>query len=471
MGSLFPHLNAIVLCGQTGNELWPLVRRQAPRETVNLPGEDGSLLSATIERLKPYAEHFVFVCPQEIASQIGSAVALSGLLRKKDYELIAEPCPRGTAFSIALASALLRRRDPGAYIVATPSHLKIGADDRWEQALSRAYRAAAQDLVALLGVPSRPSSTEHSFVRPARELKGIIGAHGVSAYMPNPSPFQTARYIQLGLLWSTGVVMARASTALAQLNYVARHSALPDYRDLDRVAETAGFLATIEQESWFSEDAKHLVSSLPEASFEEAVLSASDSTAVIPATFEFSAVTSLRSVDDMAEPDELENRIIGRGFAIDSENTTIYDDDRLTVTLGCENLLVVNTRDSVLIANKDALDDLDEVVPELVAAGAAEVERSSVAEHGWGTATTLYENQACSVKLLRLLPGRAVPEYSRRGSHESWQVLEGTVEYTDGDDALELAAGQAISFKPRERHGFRNPGSATAVLMCTEFAE
>ena len=65
MGSLFPHLNAIVLCGQTGNELWPLVRRQAPRETVNLPGEDGSLLSATIERLKPYAEHFVFVCPQE----------------------------------------------------------------------------------------------------------------------------------------------------------------------------------------------------------------------------------------------------------------------------------------------------------------------------------------------------------------------------------------------------------------------
>ena len=469
MGSLLPHLNAVVLCGRTGDELWPLVRRKLPRETVTLPGEDRSLLVATIERLKPFVTSFTFVAAEDIAGAIESCVKASALLKRKDYEIIVETCPRGSAFPIALAAAKIRRRDPNAYVLVMPSHLKVEADDRWEQAVMRCYRVAAEDMVAVMGIPSKKSSSPHSFIRPSAEIKGIVGARRISDYIASPSPNQTSRYIQLGMLWSTGIMMAHASTVLAQLVYVAKHAPNRAYRSLDRIAETASFLVAIDEENWRSDEARELVASLPEASFETAVLSSSDSVAVVPASFEFSEVTTLKSVDDMAEPDEFDNRIIGRGFAIDSENTTIYDDDRLTVVLGCDDLLVVNTRDSVLVASKDALDTLGEVVPELVDAGASEAETSSVAEHGWGTATTLFESQGCSVKILRILPGRSIPEYARKGSNESWQVLEGSIEYTLGDESLALSAGEQITFSPRERHGFSNATKKTVTLMCTEF--
>ncbi len=484
-------MNAVVICGQTGNELWPLVRTKIPRETITIPGEDESLLSQTIRRLKPLVENpIIFVCSEEISEQISNCVASTGLLKKREYEILCEPFQRGTAFSIALTAAKLKRKDPNAYMLVTPSHLSMMADDRWEQAVTRGYRAASEDMIAVLGMSSRISSTPHCFIRPSREIKGIPGAHYVSRFAASPTPQQASRFVQIGLMWYTGVSIMRATTALAQMVYVARHSDSKASYDMDRVAETASFMTTLGDGKWHTDEAREIARSLPMVSFEKAVLepsgTRSNSLAVISTSLDCSSMTSLKSIDDMVIPDSSENRIVGRGYAIESHNTTIYDDDRLAVLLGCDDLMVVNTRDAVLVASKDSLEMLDDVLPALVEAGAHEANDSSVAQHAWGKTTEVFKGESSVVKIVEILPGKEIAEYSRPNIEEHWTVLDGSAVFVSesiassssgktevsetrvGEGTAVLHAGQSVDFPAREKHSVRNQTKSTVSLTCVE---
>ena len=470
MDDAFTHLNAVIICGQTGNELWPLVRRKTPRETVVFPGEDESLLASAIRRAKPLTPYpIIFVCPAQIESDIRAGIATSGLLRPDEYEIVIDPEPRGTAFTIALVAAMLRRRDPNAVMLAMPSHLMVDGDERWDQAVGRGYRAAETDLISVIGVPSRESSSPHDYIRPGREIKGVPGVRVIADYLSAPNPTQTTRYINLGHLWSTGILLMRASIALAQLIHVARHSYDEGVTGLDRVAETASFLASIERERWYTSEARSIIESLPEADFTDAILANSEDTAVIPTSINCTSISSLADFDDMAVPDAEGNRVMGRGFEIDSTNTTIYNDDRLTVTLGCDNLIIVNTHDSVLVAAKDSLDTLEDVLPALVEAGAWEADRSSVSEHSWGRAMTVFEGPSCTARLIELICGKSIPEYARKSRTERWIVLDGGITCVDGYGTRRASTGEHLVFKPNERHALLNSSEETARLLCIDF--
>ena len=221
---------------------------------------------------------------------------------------------------------------------------------------------------------------------------------------------------------------------------------------------------------WNSNDALGLINSLPHRSYEEAVLEVSPNVAVIPTTLEFSQITSLQSIDDIMQPDENDNRVIGRGLAIDCDNTTIYDDDRLTVTLGCTDTIVVNTRDSVFVASKDRLDQLSSVVPALVEAGAKEAVESSISSHGWGTSTIVFKAKGCRSKLVEIKPGKSMGEYSRSKVSEIWTVLEGSVVCTANGESKSYKVGQQLGFKPHDKHELKNTSSHPVHLSCIEYS-
>ncbi len=472
MEAVLPHLNVVIICGQTGNELWPLVHSGTPRETVTFPMESESLLEETIRRSLPLTSNpITFVCRSEISAKIESAIRSSKLLDKQGYEIITEPVPRGSAFSIALAAASLKRKDPNAYMLVMPSHLAMETDDRWEQAVVRAYRVAAADMIAVMGTPPAKSSVPHSFIRPAREIKGIPGARYVTDFVFNPAVAQSSRYESLGFLWFSGIMAMRASTALSQLMYVARSSDLPQGEEMDRVAETAGFLVSVGESRWQSEEARELVGSLPEISFEEAVLAACHELGSVQVSLDCTQLTTLRGLDDMIDPDENSNRIVGRAFAINSTNTTVLDEDRLTVTLGCDDIMVVNTKDSVLVAAKDALDSLPEVLSTLIEAGVSEAESSSVSHYGWGVSTILYSAPASRVRLVEIYPGQKIKEYKREHVEEVWTVLCGKVVERTRGGRKTIGVGHQARFSRRERHGLENHTDETAVLLCIEIAK
>ena len=471
MDNAYPHLHSVIVCGQSGNELWPLVRAGNPREVIVLPGDSESLLESAIRRSREVSSNpVIFVCPAEVADQTHRSIESCRLIGRGDYRLLVEPCRCSSAYSLAFAAAVLKREDPNACILAMRPHVKLDGDDRWEQAVSRGYRAAQDDKIAIFAVLSRRSSSTHSFVRFAGELKEFPGVYQVTAFTPNATQQQSNRYVSLGLHWSTGVVIARATTVLGSMQYVARHCDRPECQEMDRVAETASFMASIDESRWQTQHAEELVRSLPATSLEEAVLPFYPDTAAVPITLDMASMESLHDIDDMELPDEDGNRVVGRGFAIDSLNTTIYDSDRLTVALGCENLLVVNTRDSVLVASKDSLDAIGSVVPQMVEAGAREALSSSVVAYGWGTSCTVFCGEDCRASIHTIFPGKGTGRYSRARTQESWTVLEGQAVCLSAGEYKSYTLGAKIEFGAGVVHEIKNMGDAPLKLMCIESA-
>ncbi len=469
MENVFPHLHAVVVCGQSGNELWPLVRDRNPREVIVLPGDDESLLESAIRRCRAVSPNpIVFVCPPEMAGQMQHSIESSRMIGRGDYRMLIEPCQQGSAFALAFAAAVLKLEDPNACILAMNPHVKLDGDELWEQAVARGYRAAQDDLLAVFAVPSRRSGSTHSFVRFAGELKQHPGVHQVTAFTADATQQQSNRYVSLGLYWATGVVAARATAILGSLQYVAARCDNRECEEMDRVAETATLMASVEEDSWQSQHAQKLVESLPAVSFEEAVLQFHPDAVVVPMTLDMVSMESLRDIDDAQLPDEDGNRVVGRGFAIDSQNTTIYDNDRLTVTLGCENLMVVNTRDAVLVASKDSLDDLGAAVPQMVEAGAREALQSSVVAYGWGTSCTVFSGKGCKATLYTIWPGKGTGRYSRARTRESWTVLEGQAVCLSAGEYKSYKLGSKVEFEAGVVHELKNMGDAPLELMCVE---
>ncbi len=472
METALPHLSVVIICGQTDDKLWPLVHSGTPRETVTFPLEQENLLEATVRRCAPLSDSpLILMCRPEIAGAIEKSISSSKIALQQGFEIILEPLFRGSAFTIALAAALLKQRNPNALMLVTPSHLSLEEDDRWDQAITRACKAAEAGMISLIGHQAKTNSADQCMLRPALEIRGIPGVKQVSDLEFSTSGAQAKRYESLGFVSNTGIMVMRAATALSQLRYVARYTDLAAGESMDRVAETANFLASVNQDRWQSDEAHELVESLPKRSFEDTVLAACHDLAVVPTSLDFKSFTTLKGMDDTIKADEYGNRIVGRAFAVDSLNTTIFDEDKLTVVLGLEDVMVVNTRDSVLVSSKDSLDSLSEIVPVLKEAGAKEVVKSSVSKYGWGTATVLFSNKTSRVRLIRLLGEQTIPDYKRENVEEIWTLLSGrAIMHTKGSKKT-LNPGDQMRFSRKERHSIYNPEEDTACLICLEIAK
>ena len=470
MENAFPHLYAVIVCGQSGNALWPLARDRNPRETLVLPGDGESLLESTLKHARAVSGNPVtFVCHSEIAEQVRRSIESCRLMDGVDYRLLVVPCQCGDSFAIALAAASLKLEDPEACLMVMSPHVRLDGDEQWEPAVSRGCKAADAGKLAVVTVPSRRSSSPHSFARlSSNEVKGLPGIRSVTLFTARATQQQANRYVSLGLEWSTGTMFMRAATALASLQYVSKHTSEPASADMCRVAETAEFLASIEENSWQSEHARELVESLPDQTFEKAVLEVHPDVVAVSTTLDYVALESLGDVDDALDPDEYGNRIFGRGFAIDSRDTTVFDIDRLTVTLGCDDVMVVNTRDAVLVASKEMLGSLESAIPSLIEAGAGEAMASSQASYGWGTTVTVFSGTSCRISLVTVYPGKSVGKYSRSKITESWTVADGTIVCISDGEYRNRTAGAQLDFEPGEVHELKNMGDSETILLLVE---
>lgn len=470
MENVFPHLHAVIVCGQSGNGLWPLARDKNPRETIVLPGDEESLLESTLEHARAVTGNpVIFVCHSQIAEQVRRSIESCRLMENIDYRLLVEPCQRGDTFAIALAAAMLKVEDPEACIMVMSPHARLDGDEQWEPAVSRGCRAAEAGKLAVVTVPSRRSNSPHSFARlSSNDIQGLPGVRKVTLFTAKATQQQANRYVSLGLEWSTGTMFMKASTALASLQYVSRYASEPASEDMGRVAETAEFLVSLDEGSWQSQHARELVESLPDSSFAEAVLEVHPDVVAVSTTLDYVALESLADIDDALDADEDGNRVFGRGFAVDSYGTTVFDVDRLTVTLGCEDIMVVNTRDAVLVASKDALDSLDSVVPSLVEAGGEEALSSSQASYGWGTSTVVFSGESCRISIMKVYPGKSMGKYTRSRIRESWTVVDGAIVCVSGGEYRNREAGSQIDFEPGEMHELKNMSRSETTLLLIE---
>lgn len=482
MAQVYPHLHILLLADDFGEKLWPLARKQAPACLVPVDsGAQDSLLAAAVARSRPFSAHPVhIVTTAELADSISEELTTFCGLSPEDIDTIIVPLQHGTAFSVALACACIRREDPDAVVMVLPANQKMETDDRWDNLVFTAYQIALRDSIVLFGSAQEQRCAGVSYIRPGGQFENIEGSYDVRLFVSDARLSTAQRAIRDGALWYTGMFMARAASIIGALTGAAEKVQVETDFGVERIAETAGFLSLLERRAWCTDDAKSIISVLPELTIEKAALELSERLVLLPVTAQVALVLTLADLDTTTHGDAAGNCSYGAAVQVNTTNTTVFEQEqrRMVCVSGLDNVMVVDTADTVLVASKAALRDMEPLFSALADAHVSQLETSVRRPYPWGTATLLFATDAsatwcldvrANVTLRTLWLAGEYACFDAPAMREQYSVASGEVTLGQSADALSMSAGDAFEVDADDPFVIVS-GNAGATLVLTAVA-
>ncbi len=358
MTDILDHTYAVIMAGGGGTRLWPLSRRNKPKQMLPLLDEHRTLFQTTVQRLEgllPYERILVVT----VAEQVEALLAQAPHIPPENF--IVEPMPRGTASVVGLAAVILQERDPEAVMAVLPADHYIRNRDLFHILLRVAVDVAERDYLVTLGVTPTHAATGYGYIQRGEPIpeRVIYPTYRVRKFTEKPNEEQARQMIASGdHSWNSGMFIWRARVILQE---IARH--LPDLdRVLQQIASSpAGQRARVIADLW-----PHLKT----ITVDYGVMEHAERVAVLPAGgLEWSDVGTWDSLFDVRLPDQDGNLIFSANhIGEDTHHTLIYDttnSDRLIVTIGVDDLIVVDTPDVLLVCHKDHTQKVRQVVDTL----------------------------------------------------------------------------------------------------------
>jgi mannose-1-phosphate guanylyltransferase len=354
-----PHYYAMIVAGGGGTRLWPLSRRNMPKQLLPLTA-DHSMFKASVDRLLPLfpPEHIYVVTGAAYAGEMQAEVPMIPA-----DNFVIEPSARDNAAAAALGIAVISKRDPEATIAFLTADHHIAKRERFLQVLTEAYDLAQADRVVTLGITPSYPSTGFGYIHQGRPLAAPNGhAPGFVAYeslgfKEKPDLFTAMAFLAEGdYTWNSGMFIWRARKALAEFArqqpemYAAIQRLLP-------AIDTPDYTATLDA-VW---------ETMPRKSIDFAIMEGAKAMAVIPVDIGWSDIGSWASLFEVLDLDEFGNSFRGRSpdrIIRDTHNTLVVS-DRLAVVIGVEDLIIVDTEDALMICHKDRSQEVREVVRHL----------------------------------------------------------------------------------------------------------
>jgi mannose-1-phosphate guanylyltransferase/mannose-6-phosphate isomerase len=458
----------IILSGGAGTRLWPVSREAAPKPFMPLP--DGETLLAKtarralalpgVRRLITVTNRDYFFHTRDVYASLPEPVAVA-----TDYLL--EPFGRNTAPAVARAALLARAVEgPDAVLLVLPADHLIREQAAFAGAVARAVELAQAGRLVTFGIaPSHPE-TGFGYIECGAPLAAGAGetpgdAFAAARFVEKPALARARQYLTAGnFVWNSGMF---AFTAEAILRAFDRHA--PDL--IAACRPLAEGLRGDRAHGMREIDASQFAAA-PDISIDYAVMepaAAAGEVAVVRGHFDWSDVGSWQAVADLAVPDDDGNRGHGERVAIDTRGTYVHADDRVVATVGVENLVIVDTPDAVLVAHRDHLQRVKEVVGELKARGHEAYKLHRTVARPWGTYTVLEEGPGFKIKRIEVKPGAALSLQLHHRRSEHWVVVSGTARVTRGDDVLDIGANESTYIPVETRHRLENPGSGMLAII------
>ncbi|NTU89586.1 MAG: hypothetical protein HGA54_06750 [Actinobacteria bacterium] len=467
MSQAYPHLYPVIICDDMSPTLWPLSRTTMPRELVTLAPDTQSLLSFAVAQTAALVSTKIHVvCAPGLAQTVRDHLLGQMVISEDRLKILTLPVQRGTAFSVALAAAYIKQQDSNAVMLALRAGMRFVPDERWDAAIKRAYRSAMEDYIAVIGVKPTRTGSDHSYIRIGSQIPGILGVHKAQQFVETSGSATATRMPGLNCLWNTGIFMARSQVILGEYYRASEQTKPSAPARASRIVDTVSFLISLGGDSWDNDDARQVVASLPNVSFEHAVLEGSEKVAVVDSSLEWQDISSLVELDELGVEDADKNRSIATRFVpISTSDTTVYAKEKMVATLGLRNMLVVDTPDALLVANKDALHAMGTLTDVLRELHVSEYERTTCSWYAWGSSVILERDDTYDVCRVSIGSQASMPLESCGRARETWTVLSGHGILNTEGKSQPIKFGSSFILEPKTLRGFKASGTEPLVML------
>lgn len=464
---MFAHVNSeskhhstivpVILSGGSGTRLWPLSRALYPKQFIpQLAGSSSSLIGDTIARLPPN-QGFK---PPLILCNNDHRFLVEQELKNADCEasaIVLEPVQRNTAPAVAVAAVLAMRDDPDAVIVVMPSDHVVHNPDAFIDAVRAAAIKARSGRHILFGLKPSSPHTGYGYIKKGGRSSGEGDVFDVDRFVEKPDAATAAHYLESGdYFWNSGIFVLSARALLDDLQTLQPEIAECAERAVDGAHMDMQFLR-LETDAF---------AQAPGISIDYAVMEKTALAAVMPLDLEWSDVGSWSSLWEVSPQDDDGNATNdSNAIFMDSRNCLVQSKGTLVAGIGLDNLIIVETADALLVADKDCAQDVGRIVQKLKSENRREYEQHTTNHRPWGFFETLSLGPRFQVKRLHVKPGGKLSMQMHHHRSEHWVVVQGTAKVTIGESEKLIAENESVYIFATQWHRLENPGKVPLELI------
>ncbi len=441
-------LQPVLLSGGSGTRLWPLSREAYPKQFLPLAGSE-TMLQATWQRVQALADAAPIVVAGEehrflVAEQLRQIGAPTPAI-------VLEPAGRNTAPAIAAAAMQAMAGGDDPLLLVLPSDHVVRDADAFRAAVQRAMPAADAGALVTFGIVPDAPETGFGYIQAAAGE----GVRKVLRFVEKPDATTAQAYLEAGgYYWNSGMFLLRASRYLQELTRFQPTMVAAVQAAMEAAARDGDFIRLD----------KTAFAACPADSIDYAVMEKTDAVAVLPVDIGWNDVGSWSALWDVSPQDADGNATHGDVIAIDSRNSYAYA-RRLVALVGVDDLVVVETDDAVLVARKDRVQQVKDVVAQLKAQQRTQAALHREVHRPWGSYDSIDMADGFQVKRIKVKPGARLSLQSHKRRAEHWVVVRGTARVTRDNDVFELFANQSTYIPIGAKHRLENPGTDMLELI------
>jgi mannose-1-phosphate guanylyltransferase/mannose-6-phosphate isomerase len=453
-------LHPVILSGGSGSRLWPLSREAYPKQLLALLTEQ-TLLQETVARAASLPQPIevqppILICNQEHRFLIREQCQAIGC---EPAAIYLEPAGRNTAPAIALAALHLSEgeHNPDALMLVMPADHVIRDQAAFARAVIQAASAAEKGHLVTFGITPTHPETGYGYIRAGAALSGIDGASEVQQFVEKPDIQRAKQFLAEGnYSWNSGMFLFRAGSFLQELG---------TFRPEILRAVTAAWQQRSSDLGFFRPQKEQFMQS-PSDSIDYAVMQSTKRAAVVQADMGWNDIGAWDALWNLAERDANNNALHGDVLALDTTNSYLRAENKLVAVIGLDNVVVVETKDAVLVMNKDHAQDVKKIVETLKREGRTEHLEHLRVYRPWGWYESVDRGEGFQVKRLMVKPGEKLSLQLHHHRAEHWVVVQGEAAITVGDKTVMMRSNESAYIPIGEKHRLENVG--TSVLQLVE---
>jgi len=446
-------ITPVILSGGSGTRLWPISRKSNPKQFSNFFGEK-SLFQKTILRFKNNQnfENPIIVCNEEHRFIVASQLQEIEVIPQK---IILEPCARNTASAIAVASYAVAESSAKIILILPSDHLILEENNFIEQIIL-AKKFAQENYLITFGITPKYAETGYGYIEKSEAIDEAKTIFKVAKFIEKPNQENAQKFIsQNNFYWNSGIFLFDSQNYLQNLEIFEKNILIH--------AKNAYNLA--KQDLDFTRLDADEFAKCPNISIDYAIMEKAKNIAIMPLKIDWKDVGSWSAINDLSEQDENQNSFNGEVVALKTKNCYINSSQQLVATIGIENLIIVTTKDAILIANKNNSQDIKELYENLKKSNSKYCDENPITLRPWGSFEIIDLGENFKVKKIIVKPFCSLSLQKHQQRSEHWVVVRGRAYVTYEDREFILNENESTYMSLGKKHRLENKDSESLEII------